>query len=156
MPGRKDRWRESERKDPSSLLCYAKCSPQESLRRGGSKTHDQLRMYQLDLRFEPRHTGPDLGRIRLCVNPPLATRLPFEVLDNIGDISSGAIDARFGQSLIEDFSRGPDERMTGKVLVIAGLLPCQQQIGLRETFAEYSLRSTLPERTCLTTSRDFP
>jgi hypothetical protein len=39
--------------------------------------------------------------VRLLVNPPLASRLPLEVPDDVGDVDAGAIEAGVGERSIE-------------------------------------------------------
>jgi hypothetical protein len=65
------------------------------------------------------------------VNPPFAARLPFEVLDDVGDVDRGAIDAGLGERSIEQLAGRSDKRTPREILLIARLFADQHQPGIR-------------------------
>ncbi len=69
----------------------------------------------------------------------LAARLPLEMLHRIGEVNFFAIDPRFLQSAIHDFSGRSDERFSGHVFMIAGLLADQHDWRFFGSFAENGL-----------------
>jgi hypothetical protein len=95
--------------------------PQQGLRRRGAEADEHARLDQGDLRFEPRAAGADFRRVRLGVNPPLAARFPFEVLDDVRDVDDAAIDAGFLERAVEQLSGGTDEGMAREIFGISRL-----------------------------------
>jgi hypothetical protein len=55
------------------------------LRGGGAEANDDFRFPGGDFRVKPGPARVDFGAARLFVNATLAARLPFEMLDGIGD-----------------------------------------------------------------------
>jgi len=110
----------------------------------GAETNYDLRLHELDFGVEPGAASCDLQRIRLLVNAPLASRLPLEVFDGIGDVRLLAIDARLQQSLVQQRSRRPDEGLAFPILFVARLLPHEYDFRVECTFSEDGLRSALP------------
>ena len=97
--------------------------------------------------------GGDLRPVRLLVDASLALALPLEVLDDVRHVCEGAVDAGFLHRLVEEAARGPDERLAGPVLLVAGLLADEHDVGLRRAFAEDRLRPGFPERAGLAAGR---
>ena len=62
------------------------------------------------------------------------------MLDHVGHVHVVAVDADFLQRLVQHATRGPDERLTGAVLLVAGLLADEHHVGLLQAFAENRLR----------------
>src|SRR5207247_1262722 len=87
----------------------------------------------------------DFARIWLLVNAPLAARLPFEVLDGIGDIGLGTVDAGIVEGAVEQLARRPDEWPSGDVFGVARLLADEEQRRSDVAFAEDGLRAALPQ-----------
>src|SRR5207237_9434511 len=56
------------------------------LRRRRAEADDDARPERADLTLEPLAAGVDLALRGGLVQPPLAPRLPFEVLDRVGDL----------------------------------------------------------------------
>ena len=92
----------------------------------------------------------------LLVDAALAARLPLEVLHHIGDVDGRAIDPSFGERLVEQLPGRADERMTGQVFLIAGLLADEHQPRARRALAEHRLRAELVEVARLTVLRGLP
>src|SRR5207249_9791108 len=102
--------------------------------------------------IQQRHPPPGpmqacgyLTRVRLGVDATLATRLPLEVLDGIGDPDLVTVDAGLFEGLVEHAAGGSDEGFTGAVLVVAGLLADEHDLRVSRPLAKDGLRSELPE-----------
>src|SRR5215208_5954233 len=68
---------------------------------GGRAEHDQRLGADLaQLRVQPGPAGADLAGVGLLVDAPLATLLELEVLDRVGDIGVGAVDAGTRERLV--------------------------------------------------------
>jgi hypothetical protein len=67
------------------------------------------------------------------------------MLDSIGDIGGGAVNSGLLQRLIEQSSGRTNKRMSGKVLLVAGLFPYEHDCNPDPPFPEYGLRSCLPQ-----------
>ena len=113
-------------------------------------------MDQGDLGVEPRPAGGDLGRVRLGVNPPLAARLPLEVLHRVGDVGLTPIDTGFLEGAIEQLAGRPDERPATQVLVVARLLTDEHDPRVSLAFAEDGLGRALIEVTARAAGGGLP
>jgi hypothetical protein len=91
--------------------------------------------------------GDDVCDGRLVVDPPLAARFQVvsKVLDGIGQVHIGAIDARLCECFVENVAGGSDERFAGAILFVPGLLADEQQPGTRCPGGEDDVRGVLPE-----------
>src|SRR3954453_174392 len=87
----------------------------ESLRGRRPESDDELRRRDGGLSIEPPSAPLHLITVRLLVKALFPTRLEFEMLDGVRDISRSALDSRFGESLVENTPRGPDEGAPGTV-----------------------------------------
>src|SRR6188768_1630942 len=77
---RRDRmWAAAELTDTSG-------STEERLRGRRSEAHDELGPDGHQLQLEPVPARPDLGRVRLVMDPALSGRAPFEVLDRVRQV----------------------------------------------------------------------
>src|SRR5438874_3955747 len=74
------------------------------------ETHDGARLDELDFRIEPRPARRNFAGVWLFVDPAFATRLPLEVLHDVGHVDGVAIDARFLERAVEQTACGPDKR----------------------------------------------
>jgi hypothetical protein len=79
------------------------------------------------------------------VNAAFAARLPFEVFDNIGDVSLFAIDTCLLERAIKQTAGWTDERFAGEILLVARLFADKHDACATAPFAENGLRSFLPE-----------
>jgi len=61
--------------------------------------------------------------VRLGVNPPLAARLPLEVLHRVGDVGLTPIDTGFLEGAIEQLAGRPDERRPLRSSSLPGCSP---------------------------------
>jgi hypothetical protein len=101
-------------------------------------------------------TRIDLALRRGLVQPPLAARLPFEVLDRVGHVEVLAIHARRLERPVEEPPRRPDERQAFPVFLVAGLLAHQHHARVRVARAEHRLRGVRPQGTVLAFPRFVP
>jgi hypothetical protein len=83
------------------------------------------------------------------VQAPLAALDELEVLDGVRDVHVGAREPRLRQGRVEQRARWPDERVTLKILLVAGLLAHEQDARARWTLAEHGLRRVQVERAVL-------
>lgn len=65
------------------------------------KADDQPGMHNFQFCLKPGAASMDLLYAGLFVNAELSARLPFEMLDGIGDVNFSAIDTGFFQAFIE-------------------------------------------------------
>jgi hypothetical protein len=98
------------------------------------------------------------ARSGFWVDAPLAAgrATPLEVLHDVRDVHGRAIDAGLGQRLVQQASRGTDERLAGDVLAVAGLLPHQHQLRALAALAEHGLGRVAVEVTGATFARCLP
>jgi hypothetical protein len=73
-----------------------------------SQRHDDPRRHRGDLGFEPWKAGFDFHSARLAVNLPRPARHPFEMLDDVRDVSLRSIDSNLREAAIEQLARGSD------------------------------------------------
>jgi hypothetical protein len=83
----------------------------------------------------------------LLVDPTLAPHLVMEVLDRVRQVHHPAIEAGPLQRLVEDASRGPDERLTLTVLDVPRLLADDHHVGIPRSGREHDLRGVGPQLT---------
>ena len=79
----------------AALFADFEFGSEQGLRCGRAETNDDVRLYQTDFGFQPGTAGSDLARIGFFVNAAFTAWFPFEMLDDIGDVSFAAIDAGF-------------------------------------------------------------
>src|SRR3954453_6850376 len=139
--------RERRLEDFPALTRHPECGAKDRLGRGRTKTDEQLRFHDAQLRFHPWATRRDFARVRFLVNAPFAARLPFEMLHRVRHVDVVAIDLGFLERAIEQLAGWPDERLSGEILLVAWLLAQEQQLRPLRTFAEDGLRSELIEMT---------
>ncbi len=121
MHGGHDVRRECGFHEFAATLRDAKFAVEQCLRGRGAEADDDLRPEQRDFGFEQRPAGGDLGGVRFLVDASFATRLPFEMFDDVGNVSCGAVDTGFREGSVEQFSCGADERVALQIFLIAGL-----------------------------------
>src|SRR5258705_12701863 len=110
------------------MLGYLEGVSEQGLSRRRAKAHDRPRLDELDLDVEPRPAGGDLAGPRLLVNPALAARLPFEMLDHVRHVNALAVDAGFFERPIEELARRADERTARDIFLIARLLANEHDV----------------------------
>ncbi len=119
---REDDVREVGLEQPATASRHAKLASEERLRRSGAQENDTPGRDRLELGLEPWPTGDLLAPRRLVVDPPRASRLPLEVLHGVRHVRLAAVDPRRLERPVEHSARGADERLSGSILLVAGLL----------------------------------
>src|SRR4029079_9794972 len=118
-----------------------------------AETDEQVRPDDLELQVEPGPAGANLGRVGSFVESPLAAGPPLEVLDDVADEDPLAVDARFGQGVVEDSPGWTHERPAREGLTVARLPAHEHQRSRSGALAEDGLRRPLPEVACLAARR---
>ena len=124
----------------------------EELRREVAERRDDARLDQLDLAEEVRLAGLDLVRLRVAVARRAA-------LQDVRDVDVAARVRPIPSSrLLEQLARLADERDALLVLVEAGRLADEHQVGVRVARAEDDLGAALGERgsACSAAARASP
>src|SRR3546814_6642609 len=69
----------------------------------------------------------------------------LEMLDRVGDVGGGAVDAGVRERLVEDAAGGPDEGTAGQILLIPRLLADEQDARVERPLAEHCLGAAFVE-----------
>ena len=127
------------------MLHHTEGAAEQRFRRRGTKTDDDARLEQRDLRFEPWETGAELAGIRRLVQAAAGARIlrPLEVLDGVGDVRVFAGDSGGVEGAIEESPCRTDEWPSGLVFGVARLLADENDPGRARPFAEYGLGGVL-------------
>ena len=67
------------------------------------------------------------------------------MFDDVGDVGLFAIDAGFLQGVIEKLAGWTNERFSGQVFFVTGLLPDEEDVRAPGAIAEDGLRSCFPQ-----------
>src|SRR3546814_15678737 len=67
------------------------------------------------------------------------------MLDRVGDVGGGAVDAGVRERLVEDAAGGPDEGTAGQILLIPRLLADEQDARVERPLAEHCLGAAFVE-----------
>jgi hypothetical protein len=129
----------------AAVLRHPEAAPEERLSRRRAERNEHVRSDESQLGVEPRPARGELRRVGLVVDPALAARLPLEVLDRVRDVHLTAIDAGFLECFVEHAAGGPDERMTGDVFLVTGLLADEHYLRRCRAFTEHGLRCVAPQ-----------
>ena len=113
---------------------------------GGAEGDRDRGLDQQPFLFDPEAAGVDFGGAGLGMDAAGAALFIFEMLDRVGDIGAGAIDAGGGERAIEQLPGGADERAAGQILLIAGLFADEHQPRIGRPLAEHGLRGGGMER----------
>src|SRR6266496_6117065 len=148
-------WSERRFDELPTLPCHSKLCPQQSLRCCCSENNDYYRLYQSNLCLKPGPASGDLLCVRLFMNPALSSWFPFEVFDNICDISLRAIYACFFKCGIEQSSSRTYKWFTCEIFFVTRLFANKNNFGSRPAFAKNSLRASLPKITGFAISGSF-
>src|SRR5581483_5090689 len=139
--------RREVRLDPAApLLRHAELLAEQRLRRGRAQTDDDVGLHHRELRVEPRPARGLLAPRRLRVDPPLASRLPLEMLNRIRHVRRGAVDTGELERLVQQAPGRADERAPRAILLVARLLADEDDARVVGALAEHRLRPRLPER----------
>src|SRR3954469_14262250 len=123
----------------------AKGRTEQSLCGRRAEQNENPRLDGCELCVEPLAARGELAAVRLIVDAGFAPSPPLEVLDGVGDVDAVTIDAGRSERLVEYATRRPNEGAAGDVLMVAGLLADQHQLGVGGSFAEHRLRRIPPE-----------
>ena len=129
----------------AALLQDTEAGAEQRLGGNGAHQHEHPRRERRELGRQPRAARDGLRARRLLVQAARAASLPPEVLDRVREVHAPAVDARRLHAVVEHAPGGSDERMPLRVLVIAGLLADQDELGIGGALAEHDLRALLPE-----------
>jgi hypothetical protein len=129
----------------AAVLRDAEVAAEEGLCGGGTEAHDDLGLEESDFGVEPNAAGGNLERVGFFVDAALAAKLPFEMLDGVGDVGLAAVDAGFFQGSVEELSGRPDEGAALLVFLVAGLLAEEEDFRMGGTFAEDGLGGVFPK-----------
>ncbi len=144
--------------DDAALLGHPELRAHERLRGRRAEGHDQFGPQGVELGGEPGPAGVGLAAGGLLVDAP-AARLELrelEVLDRVGDVDVRAVDAGPVERPVEQAPGGAGERLAGRVLDVAGLLPHHDEAGPRGAGAEHRLRRVAEQVASLAGRRGLP
>src|SRR5205807_1158039 len=127
------------------MLGYAKVTAQQALGRGRAQEHHNLRLDYADFRLQPGSASIDLHCIGLFVNPALAPRLPFEMLDDVGHIYIFAVYPGRSQGLIKHHACRANKRLSLEIFLITWLLSNHHHARRCATFAKDRLCPEFPQ-----------
>ena len=131
------------------MLCHAKGAAQDALRRRGAEQNYDLRLDGIDLGLQPGPACTDLQRIGFLVQTPLASWLPLEMLDDVGDVNLFAVNPRSRQGFIQHGPCRSNKRSALNIFLVARLLANHHYASIFATFAKHRLRAQFPEIACL-------
>ena len=117
----------------------AEARPEKGLSRRRAEEHEDTRLDDGELGFEPRAARGLLGCVGLLMDAPPATRLPLEVLHSVGDVCLPPVDPGFVHALVENPTGRADEGSPREILLVAGLLADEHDVGRLGAFAEHRL-----------------
>jgi hypothetical protein len=140
----------------TSLLRNLELRSEECLCRGCAQRDDAGRPDDFDLGIEPRTARSNLRQVRFLVDAPFSALGELEVLHRVRYVDLIAVDPGTFQSLIQDASRGADERFPGEVLLISGLLADKHEASPDQTVTEDGLGRILVKRTASARRRRAP
>ena len=113
--------------------------PEERGGGGRAETNEHARGQRGQLRFDPWPARRDLAAARPFVNAALPARRPLEVLDRIRHPAAVAGNPRVGEGAIEKPPCRSDERKSGAILLVAGLLADQDDVRICGPAAPHGL-----------------
>jgi hypothetical protein len=140
----------------AALFRDAELAAEQRLRRGRAEADEDARTDDGELRLEPLTAGRELAPARLGVDPPLAARLPLEVLHRVRHVDGSTVDAGLDERIVEDAAGRPDERRTVEILAVARLLADEHRRRTSRPRAEHRLRGVLPQGTGAAVRRLLP
>src|SRR5258706_6419583 len=128
-----------------AVLHQLELRSQNRLRGDRAETDHDPRPDCLELRLEPRPARFDLRHAWFLVDAPLAARLPFEVLDRVGEVDVAPQDAGILERLVEHRTGWSHEWDTLAVFLVARLLPNEHDARLTRAGAKHHLGRGLVE-----------
>lgn len=146
MQGRKGDSGVPAREVLSALLRDLEVRADEVFGTRGSHAEDHIRLESGQLRDEPFTTGGDFGGQRSAVARLAGGPVRGSAFDGIGDVDTVAAHFGFGQGLVEELARAPDERSPCPVFLFARAFSHQDQWAQRIAFAEDDVGAAGMER----------
>src|SRR5688572_3217463 len=101
-------------------------------------------MNDRDLGIEPGTASTNFTGFRLGVNAALPSWFPFEMFNGVRNVGARTVDAGLLERIVQDAPCRPNERVSGEVFIVAGLLADKHHLGHRGAFAENRLRRVSP------------
>src|SRR6267143_5034597 len=95
----------------AALFGDAKFWTKQRLRRSGAEGDNNFWFDYSDFSLEPGTASRDFAGVWFLLNAAFATRFPFEMFDNIGDVSLRPVDTGLDQCVIKQTPGGADERL---------------------------------------------
>ena len=120
---------------PPAQLGDGDGAAEQAAHRARSERDDDRWLDHLPFELEPDLAALDFVGVGTLVQTALAAHLVLEMLHRVGDENLRAGDLRFRQGAVEDLPGGRDERLAGKVFLVAGLLAHQHQVRMAAPFA---------------------
>ena len=136
-------WAIRRRKNLTAMLGNAKLRSQQSLCSGCSQANDNAGKDGCDFLLQPRTASHNFQRIGLLMEPNLAPRLPFEMLNRVGQVNFGSIDAGRLQALIQQLTGRTDKGSPLLIFAITGLFADQKYRGANIAFTKHNLGRVL-------------
>jgi hypothetical protein len=90
--------------------------------------------------FQPRTAGGEFPRRRTLMDPAFAARFELKMLYGVRDIDFVACDSCVIERLVQNPSGRADERRSGEIFLVSGLLPDQHHLSGGGTYPEHRLR----------------
>src|SRR5690242_6512799 len=137
--------RERRRNGLAALHGDAEVASEQRLRSRRSETHERFRFDDREFLVYPLTARVNLALPWLLVNAPLPTRLPLEMLHDVGDVDDLPIDSRLLERAVEQLARRSHEGMAVQIFFVSWLLTDEHDLRALRTFAEDGLRRVLPQ-----------
>jgi len=135
--------------DAAAVLRDVERFTEEGLGGGGAEADDHFRLNLFQFGIEPGAAGGDFAGAGSFMEAAFAARLPFEVLDGVGDVDFVAVDAGFGEAAVEQQAGGTDKGLAFAIFAVAGLFADEDEAGRCIAGAKDGLGGVFKERTTL-------
>lgn len=109
------------------------------------EAHDDVGLHRSHLGVEPGAARHDVADSGLLVDAAHAAPLEPEVLDRVRDVRLLTRDSGLLEGTVKQLARWPDERLAGKVLLVARLLADEHESRLSRSGREHRLRRIPPQ-----------
>jgi hypothetical protein len=87
----------------------------------------------------------EISCVWFFMNTTLAARFPFEMLDDVGDVSLRAINVSFFECIVKQTTCWANKGFALEVFFITWLFADEENFSATRAFAKDRLRATLPE-----------
>src|SRR5438105_15078642 len=106
----------------TALRADAKIAAEHRLGRSRPEQHEDPWLDERNLGVEPRPAGTDLRGVRFLMQASLSRGFPFEMLDRIGDIDAGAVDACGNKRLVKQAAGRTNEMLAFDIHAVPWLI----------------------------------